>query len=360
MKHYYDVIVIGAGQAGLAVGHFLSQSDQSFVLLDAQEEVGDNWKKRYQSLVLFTPRQFCSLPGMPFPGDPSGHPTKAEVVEYLKAYAERFQLPIHFRTRVLSLKQIGDAFIIFTNHGSYYTKKVIVATGPFQVPKIPSFAYDLPDDIFQIHTADYQGVSQLQRGEVLVVGAGNSGAQIAVELSKTHKTYLSVGRPILFRPAHILGKSIFWYLDRFGMLQADEKTKRGSWLKNSKEWIYGYALKEKIAKREILVKPRTISTIGHHVAFADSTTLSVPNIIWATGYKTDFSWIHIPGALNRSGFPIHDKGVSVIPNLYFIGLRWLSCQGSSLLGWVGRDAERLSKLIIDNKHTGLFRKRSAL
>jgi putative flavoprotein involved in K+ transport len=217
----------------------------------------------------------------------------------------------------------------------------VIATGPFQIPKIPDFSKNLPDHIYQVHASEFHDPSQLQEGPVIVVGAGNSGAQIAVKLSKIKKTYISIGRPIKYQHTHVLGKSIFWYLDRLGIITADLHTKRGAWMKITSEEVYGYDLKHAIEKKQVLVKPRAISTIGSQLCFADATALYVPNIIWATGYRLDYSWIHIPNVLNSAGHPIHDKGISPISNLYFIGLRWLSCQGSSLLGWVGHDAKRI-------------------
>lgn len=342
----YEVIIIGAGQAGLAMGYFMQQTNVPFVLLDAHQRIGDSWRNRYDSLVLFTPKRYSGLPGFSFPGDPNSFPTKDETADYLERYANHFSLPVHLNTRVISLTKQDSHFLIATNRSIYQAKKVVVATGPFQQPFIPTMASELAEGIMHLHSSHYRNPAQLIPGNVLVIGGGNSGAQIASELAHYKQTYLSVGHPITCMPLQFLGKSIFWYLERFGLIQADLTTKKGKWVQQQREKVYGFELKKLLKKGKVVMKPRSTAIKDSTVKFADGTSLNVQNIIWATGFKMDFSWIHIEGFADKQNKPLHQKGVSVIKNLFFLGLPWLSCRGSALLGWVGQDAKRLIPYLV--------------
>lgn len=344
----FDVVVIGAGQAGLAMGYFLQQTNASFVLLDEQHRIGESWRNRYDSLVLFTPKRYSGLPGLPFPGDPNSFPTKDETADYLESYANYFLLPIHLNTQVTSLEKKDGRFIISTDHQTYVAQKVVVASGPFQKPLIPAIAKELSPTIVQLHSSSYRNPDQFIDGNVLVVGGGNSGAQIATELADHKQTFLSVSSPIEFMPLTLLGKSIFWYFERLGFIQADVLSKRGKWLQRQREKVYGLDLKKLLKSDKVIQKPRVVSAFGDsRVGFADMSDLEVQNIVWATGFQMDFSWLQIAGALDKQGNPIHQKGISCIDGLFFIGLTWLSCRGSALLGWIGQDVQRLTSYIID-------------
>src|SRR5699024_7710725 len=220
----YNPIVIGAGQAGLAMGYYLKQSVDSFLILDENKEVGEVWDRRYDSLVLFTPRSLSSLPGLKLKGNPQGVPTKGEITQYLQAYADTFELPIKHNTRVTKVRKENNIYHISTEHAEYETRNVIVATGPFQKPRIPTFANILSKGIVQLHSSEYQNPSQLKEGNVLVVGGGNSGAQIAAEISQGRKTYLSTSQRLMFLPLVVKNKSIFWWFDKVGILKATSKS----------------------------------------------------------------------------------------------------------------------------------------
>ncbi|KEQ25998.1 flavin-containing monooxygenase [Paenibacillus tyrfis] len=339
-----DVLVIGAGQAGLAMGYYLKQQAVSFTLLDASDRIGNSWRNRYDSLVLFTPRKY-SLPGMPMPGDPNGLPAKDETADYLEAYAKRYSLPVQLQTRVISMFKTRQGFLLETNRGTYRAGKVIVATGPFHTPYIPGFASGLPDEIYQTHSSAYRNPGELRDGPVLVVGAGNSGAQIAAELSRERLVYLSAGSKLHFKPLYVLGQSIFRYFDLFGFIRADKGSLLGSWLKSRPEQIYGLELKSLMADRKVLLKPRAAGTKENRLLFEDGTEAEVNNIVWATGYRSDYRWIRIDGAIDSQGNAIHHGGVSPVSGLYYLGLPWQSSRGSALLGWVGRDAAKLAEKI---------------
>ncbi|GIO61501.1 flavin-containing monooxygenase [Paenibacillus cineris] len=340
-----DVLIIGTGQAGLAAAYFLKQKGIPLMLIDKAKALGDSWRNRYDSLQLFTPRNYSRLPGLDLPGDPNGLPTKDEVAAYLSEYALTFDFPIQLDTEVKSLTSIPRGFEVETSRGTIQSKNVIVATGPFHKPYVPALSQSISNDTTQLHSSAYRNPGQLTPGSVLVVGAGNSGAQIAVELSNDFDVYLSASNQLHFKPLYILGKSIFWYYDKLGFLQAGNHTKRGKWLRQQPEQIYGYQLKQRLKEGKIKLFPRAASAESRTVFFADDQHIEADNIIWATGFRPDFSWIQINHLFNEHQEVTQFNGISNIPGLYFIGLPWLSCRGSALLGWVQHDARRIAEYI---------------
>ncbi|TFB13300.1 oxidoreductase [Filobacillus milosensis] len=343
----YHTIVIGAGQAGLVMGYYLKQLNQSFIILDKNKEIGEVWKNRYDSLVLFTPRLYSSLPGLKLKGDPQGFPHKDEIAQYLTNYAVYFNLPISLNTEVINIRKQKGVFVISTSKGEYHSQNVIIATGPFQKPNIPTFSSNLSKDIIQLHSSEYRNPSQLKSGSVLVVGSGNSGAQIAVEVSKYRETYLSSGHKLKFFPLNIGSKSIFWYLDKLGLYKANVNSKIGQFLRKQHDPIFGFELENLIKKRKIILKPRTKILKNDSFVFEDESQLKVNNVIWATGFKSNYSWIDLPGLFDEKGMPIHQRGVTSIDGLYFLGLAWQSSRGSALLQGVGADAKYLYKYIVN-------------
>ncbi|MEO2077288.1 MAG: NAD(P)/FAD-dependent oxidoreductase [Bacillus sp. (in: firmicutes)] len=337
----YDVVVIGAGQAGLSMGYFLKQSSLSFIIVDSNNSAGDVWRNRYDSLVLFTPRSYSALPGLALKGDPSGFPTKDEIADYLERYAKTFDLPIKFSCVVQKVHKQNDTFIISTSDSNIKTKKVVIATGPFHTPRIPSFAEELPQQVVQLHSSEYKNPAQLNDGSVLVVGGGNSGTQIAVELSNHYETYLSIGQKIRFLPLNIAGKSIFWWFDKLDILHANRDSFIGKKVQRQPDPIFGFELKEKLREKKVTLKTRTKSIQQNEIQFEDLSTINVQNVIWATGFVADYSWIDIPNLLDHSGKPKHKRGVTEIEGLYFLGLPWQYRRGSALLLGVGEDAEFL-------------------
>lgn len=341
----YDVIVIGAGQAGLAAGFYLKQRGFSFLLLEQANEVGEVWKNRYDSLVLFTPRFYSSLPGLSLSGPEQGCATKKEIAAYLKYYADHFKLPVHVNTEVRSLQKHQAVFEIQTSGGSYLARHVVIATGPFQKPYIPSLARRLGNHIFQLHTADYLRPAQLQSGPVLVVGAGNSGAQIAVELAKERTVYLSASHRMRFMPTEAFGKNIFWWFQKLGVLEASIETRLGRYIRKQTDPIFGFELQEMLKQGKVIQMPRTVAASTDAITFENNTTIRVENIIWATGFYSDYSWIQIAGVLDEQGKPVHRRGVSSVPHIYLVGLPWQYRRGSALLGGVGEDARYVADTI---------------
>lgn len=342
----YDVVVIGGGQAGLSMGYYLKQTSLTFMILDNQKSVGDVWRKRYDSLILFTPRAYSSLPGLTLKGDPAGFPTKDEIADYLEKYACTFDLPIQSNCHVKRLQKENELFIISTNEGTVIkTKKVVIATGPFHTPRIPAFARELPEHVVQLHSSQYKNKNQLNEGRVLIVGGGNSGAQIAVELSRDHETYLSVSQKPRFIPLTIGNKSFFWWCEKLGILQANRDSFIAKKVQGQPDPIFGFELKERIKNQKIKLKGRTVSIEKDELLFVDQTKIKVQNVIWATGYTQDYSWIEVPGLFDQYGKVKHDRGITEMDGLYFLGMPWQHRRGSALLLGVGDDAEYLAQQI---------------
>ena len=345
---HYDVVVVGAGQAGIAMGYYLKQEGLSFVLLDANDRVGNAWRHRYDSLVLFTPRKYSSLPGMLMDGPSEGFPTKDDMADYLEQYVCYFDLPVQLHTKVIAIKKKHEMFQIETTRGIIEAKQLVIASGAFQKPFIPQIAIHKEGVPFQIHSSLYRSPHQLVKGSVLVVGGGNSGAQIAVELAHKHHVTLAVSHPFKFLPLRFLGRSIFYWLDFIGLLHAGINTKRGKWFSKQSDPIFGKELKKLMAEGTIRVKPRVVRLDGNEVLFKDSSVQSFKNIVWSTGFIPSYDdWIQIDGAISENGKPIHERGVSPIRGLYFIGLPWQHQRGSALICGVGRDAKYLVPYIMN-------------
>jgi putative flavoprotein involved in K+ transport len=341
----YHTIVIGAGQAGLSIGYYLQQNNNDFLILEQGKRVGDIWRNRYDSLTLFTSRMYSSLPGLPLEGDIYGFPSKDEVAFYLEKYVAKFKLPIQLETEVLKITHTNEIFLVDTNKGSLTAKNIVVATGPFQQKYIPEFAQKLSKDVIQLHSSEYKNSSQLIEGNVLIVGGGNSGAQIAVELSTTKNTFLSVSQNLRFFPLMIGGKSIFWWFDKLGVLKATSTSVIGKKIQQSGDPIFGFELKKAIKEWEVTLKERVVDIKNDHVFFQNNNSLQVDNIIWATGFKTDYSWIHIENLVSKNGKIRHQRGLTAIRGLYFLGLPWQHKRGSSLLQGVGEDAKYIMEHI---------------
>ncbi|MFD1130576.1 flavin-containing monooxygenase [Paenibacillus provencensis] len=347
----YDVIIIGGGQAGLVSAYYLKQNAINFLILDSQKEIGDSWRSRYDSLHLFTPRMYSSLPGMDLVGDSQGLPHKDELANYLRDYAQCLEFPIQENTRVLSLKKEEGTFKLITTQGEFISKNVIVATGPFQKPHIPLFNQALSDSVIQLHSSIYKNEKQLKKGVVLVVGAGNSGAQIACELASNYEVHLSASGNINYKPLHILGRSIFWYFNKLGFLTAHRKSTLGKWLYKQPEQIYGKELELLIKQDKIKLHLRTNNIHEDQVYFEnEETPIHIDNVIWATGFKRDDQWIDINEAF-QEGKIEHSEGISVVEGLYFVGLPWQTCRGSALVGWGKYDAQRIVDHIVNHKNS---------
>jgi putative flavoprotein involved in K+ transport len=346
----FETVIIGGGQAGLAAGYHLAKRGVPFVILDAGERIGDAWRNRWDSLHLFTPAKYDGLPGWRFPARKWTFPTKDEFADYLEAYAAKFDLPVRSGICVNGLSRDGDRYRVVSGERRFDADRVVVATGAHRVPKVPPFAFELNSGIVLLHSSDYRNPGQLREGDVLVVGLGNSGAEIAFELSKTKRTWLSgkpsgqipvrhgsrayrFGVPILrFAGSHVLTKGT-----PIGRKVGPRFTTMGDPLVRIKT--------KDLARAGVERVPRVVGVRDGLPVLEDDRVLEVANVIWCTGYRQEFSWIDLP-IFGEDGEPAHDRGVVVSePGMYFMGLIFQYAVTSDVLPGVGRDAKYIARHI---------------
>jgi putative flavoprotein involved in K+ transport len=345
-----DAVVVGAGQAGLAIAWHLKRQGLRFVVLEAGSELGHTWRDRWDSLKLFTPAQYDGLPGMPFPALADTYPTKDPVADYLQAYVTAFDLQVRLNARATSLTRTNDGFQVRTADDTLQTRQVVVATGPFQVPFVPPEAEGLEPSVTQVHSASYRNPEALPGGPVLVVGGGNSGLQIAEELAATRQVDLSIGERAPMLPQRLAGRDLFWWLTRLGLLRVTADSRLGR-RASRREFIIG-TNKRRLRKAGVRFRPRLVEADRRTVRFADGSALhGVGVVVWATGYRSDYTWIHVPGAIEQ-GRAVHRRGLTNIPGLYFLGLSWQHTRGSALLGFVNNDAAYLADQIAAHHRAG--------
>jgi putative flavoprotein involved in K+ transport len=342
-----ETIVIGGGQAGLSVGYHLARRGREFVILDANQRIGDAWRTRWDSLRLFTPARFSGLAGMPFPAPPHSFPTKDEMADYLEAYATRFGLPVRTGVSVDRLSGQDGRLVVAAGDRRWEAEHVVVAMASWQRPRIPGFARELDPGIVQLHSMEYRNPSQLRGGGVLVVGAGNSGAEIALEVAPAHRTWVS-GRDtghIPFRidgvAARLLLRLVFRVLFHrvltthtpMGRKERPHLTSRGLPLVRARA--------RDIAAAGIRRVPRVVGVRDGLPLLEDGRVLEAANVIWCSGFHPGFSWIDLP-VFGERGEPVQDRGVvSSQPGLYFVGLHFLYAASSAMIHGVGRDAEHV-------------------
>jgi putative flavoprotein involved in K+ transport len=336
-----DVLVIGGGQAGLAMGYHLTQRGLSFQIADAGAQIGATWRSRWDSLQLFTSGQYNNLPGLPFPATPGTYPGKDDVASYLQAYAAQFKLPVRLSTNVTSLTASGGGYIAKAGGEALEARQVVVATGPFQIPFIPPIADALDPGVHQIHSAHYLRPDSLPAGKVLVVGAANSGCQIAQELSATHHVELAAGQRIPAIPQQPLGRDIWAWATALRLDKVTADSRLGKRLAG-RDQVIGPGPRQLARRHGIRIRPRAASAAGRTMTFADGTSAKYDAVVWATGFTADHSWIDIPEAKDDQGHILHQRGVTPSPGLYMLGLTWQHTRGSALIGWVGDDAAFLA------------------
>jgi putative flavoprotein involved in K+ transport len=347
---YIDTIVIGGGQAGLCTGYYLQKQGVPFLILDANERVGDAWRNRWDSLKLFSPSRYV-LPGLKLKVRTDGFPTKDQIADYLAEYARHFELPVRNGTRVDRLQKQGNGFVLTCGSNRYECRNVIVAMANYQEPRVPHFAGELHAGIVQLHSESYRNSSQLNPGSVLVVGAGNSGADIALDVARKRRTILSGKEAghIPWRIESVFARHILMRLVRFV----------GHHVLSLKTPI-GRRLRPKMLHRTtslIRVKPEDfaaagVERVGKIIGVRDGLpveagggVLHVQNVIWCTGYKGGFAWIDLP-IFDSIGDPMQVEGVvPSVPGLYFVGLHFLYAMSSATLMGVGRDAKRIARQV---------------
>jgi putative flavoprotein involved in K+ transport len=338
-----QVAIVGGGQAGLALGYYLARQGRRFIILEGAESIAPAWRERWDSLKLFTPRGYSSLPGLPFPGDPDDYPTRDEVIAYLERYSERFDLPVEFNSTVRRLSEEDGRFVLELDGRTITADQIVVATGPFQTPFVPKLAEGLDPDLWQAHSTGYRRPTDLPEGTVLVVGGGNTGFQIAKELSTTHKVLLSIGSRQKPLPQRVAGRDLFWWLTKTGLINKTVESRLGQRLKN-RDTLIGSSPRELKRRYSVELKSRAIRASGRTVTFEDGSEVEVDAVIWATGYRPDYSWIDLP-IFDSDGRLRHRRGVTDVPGLSFLGLTWQHTRGSALIGWVKDDAQFISERI---------------
>ena len=353
----FDTVIIGGGQPGLSVGYHLARRDQRFVILEGNGRIGDSWRRRWDSLRLFTPARYDGLPGWAFPGPAWSYPGKDAVADYVQAYAARFALPVRTGVRVDSLFKEDGRYVVAAGDRRFEADHVVVASGPYHSPRVPAFAPELDPGIVQLRSSEYRNPSQLRKGGVLVVGAGNSGAEISYEVSRSHRTWLS-GRDtghVPVRTESLFDRLLtppFWFVVSHVLTV---RTPIGR--KIRPKLLSGSAPLERVRPRELVAAgiervARTVGVRDRLPVLEDGRVLDVSNVIWCTGFRPRFDWIDLP-VFDQDGLPVHERGVvGSEPGLYFVGLFFLSGFTSSLIGGVGRDAEHIAKRIASRQPTG--------
>jgi putative flavoprotein involved in K+ transport len=338
-----EVIVVGGGQAGLAIGYFLARQGRKFAIFEAAEEPAAAWRARWDSLKLFTPARYSGLPGLAFPGDPDRYPGRDDVVAYLTEYARQFALPVVLGSRVRAIHQNEGRYQVELEDRSYAADQIVIATGPFQIPFVPPIADQLGQDVLQLHSTRYRAPGDLPDGRVLVVGGGNTGFQLAEEVSATREVHLSIGSRQTPLPQRILGRDLFWYLEKTGAMRKSTDTRIGRRLEG-RDTLIGSNPRTLRKRHGVRLHPRAIDFSGRTIRFSDGRELDVSAVIWATGFRNDHSSIDAP-IFDDQHRVVHRRGVTDSPGLYFLGLTWQHTRGSALIGWVADDAKYIAEAI---------------
>jgi putative flavoprotein involved in K+ transport len=348
-----EVVVIGAGQAGLSVGYHLKQRGIPFVILDANARVGDTWRNRWDSLRLFSPARFDGLAGMPFPAAKSYFPTKDEMADFLEHYARTFELPVETGVKVDRVSREGTDFVVHAGTREITARHVVVAMSNYQKPKVPDYASKLDPSIVQLHSVDYRNPKQLRDGRVLIVGVGNSGAEIARELARNRREVVMSGNlpgVVPFRPESFLGRHLFAPLTLGLVFQhlLTLDTPLGRKAHSSGRGKATPLIRVKPKDLDAAGVKRVARVRGAHSGLPlleNGETVDAANIVWCTGFRPGFSWIDLP-VFDDAGNPLHKRGVvEKEPGLYFTGLHFLYAMSSAQIRGAGRDALHISNSI---------------
>jgi putative flavoprotein involved in K+ transport len=352
----FETVIVGGGQGGLATGYHLAREGRSFVILDAGERLGDPWRKRWDSLRLYSPAAYDGLPGMRFPKARASFPTTHEMADYLESYAARFELPVHSGTAVEAIAKHEDGYVLTAGDETYEADNVVVATGVMQEPCVPSFAQELDPRITQLHSSDYRNLTQLQKGRVLVVGGSHSGADIAYEAAAEHQTILSgpdtgqIPASVETRRGRMGFRALFFVGSRILTMDTPLGRKMRPHIRHGGAPLLRYRKKDLLAAGVERVFARIAGVQDGLPVLDDGRVLEVQNVIWCTGFQRDFSWIDVPFEVGEDGYPVQYRGVvASAPGLYFVGLLFLHSFTSMLIRGTGKDAGRVAQHIVGER-----------
>jgi putative flavoprotein involved in K+ transport len=348
----FETVIIGGGQAGLAMGYHLARRQRDFVILDAAEQVGDSWRGRWNSLRLFTPARYDALPGMPFPAPGWSFPSRDEFADYLRDYVGHWNLPVRTGMKARRLSHDGARYVVETDGGQFEADNVVVATGFDRLPKIPDFADQLDPGTAQLHSSQYRDPAQIPDGDVLVVGAGNSGADVALELATAHRVLLSGRHPgevpwrIDRSPSRLLTPVMFFAFSHVLTLRTPiGRRMRPRILAHSGPLVR--VKSRDLAAAGVERVPRTVGVRDGRPLLEDGHTPEITTVVWCTGFRPDMSWINLP-VFDESGEPAQRRGVvDSQPGLYFLGGLFQYALASSMIRGVGRDAAFVAQHLSD-------------
>lgn len=363
-----DVVVVGGGQAGLGMSYRLREAGISHIVLDDRARTGDVWRERWDSLVLFTPKRFAALAGSPLPRDADTYPTRLQLADYLERYAAEHGIPVAHRTRVTRIARAdatdGDARGRFAiayerdaHPGIIYAQSVVIATGPFQYPRVPRVAAGLDDDVVQVHSSAYRRPADLPTGRIAVVGGGNSAAQLAVELATApgaegrEVTMIAPAEP-WFIPERVAGVSVYWPLSAFGILDSPAESRISRYIHSRGDGILGTEAKKLVRRGTLALRTsRVVGAAGRALGLKDGSRVEVDAVLWCTGFRAHYPFVAVDGALSEHGTPRHERGVSPVDGVYWIGLPWQTRLDSSILHGIDADARELTAAIIAARGT---------
>jgi putative flavoprotein involved in K+ transport len=355
---HIQTLIIGAGQAGLSTGYHLQRRGLPFLVVDAADRVGDNWRRQWDTLRLYTPARYDGLPGLPFPAEPWHYPHKDEVGDYLERYALEFDLPVRMHTRVRRLARHGDGYRVELDDAALTCDNVVVATGSFgRTPAIPDLADELDPGILQLHSSDYRRPEQLRPGPVLVVGASHSGYDIAYEVATTHPTVLS-GRDRGQIPVRLDSPQIRVFFPLLVFVFRHVLTRRTPLGRKEMDEVRFHGGPALRVKREDLLargvrrtEARVTGVSGGRPQLADGTVVEAANVVWCTGFRQVFDWVDLP-IFDDRGWPREYRGVvDEAPGLFFCGLSFQFAMSSMVFPGVGRDADHVAGRIAQRVRT---------